>query len=82
LPLVQKRKQLMELIEEKSVPKVKSRKAVIKKFKITGSGKLRRQHSGRRHKLTKKSAKRKRHLKKATLVHSGQVKMYTRLMKV
>ena len=72
----------MVLIEEKSVPKVKSRKAVIKKFKMTGSGKLIRQRPGRRHKLTKKSAKRKRHLKKAQLVHTGQVKMYSRLMKV
>lgn len=54
----------------------------MKKFKMTGSGKLTRQRPGRRHKLTKKSAKRKRHLKKERLVHTGQTKMYTRLMKV
>jgi large subunit ribosomal protein L35 len=64
------------------VPKMKSRKAVIAKFKMTGTGKLMRQRPSRRHKLTKKSAKRKRHLKKAQPVHSGQVKMYSRLMKV
>jgi len=64
------------------VPKMKSRKAMIAKFKITGTGKIKRQRPGRRHKLTKKSGKRKRHLKKAQLVHSGQTKMYKRLMSV
>jgi large subunit ribosomal protein L35 len=64
------------------VPKVKSRKAVLAKFKMTGTGKLKRGRPSRRHKLTKKSGKRKRHLKKAQLVHSGQTKMYARLMRV
>ncbi len=61
---------------------MKSRKAVSAKFKVTGTGKLKRQRPMRRHKLTKKSGKRKRHLKKAQTVHSGQVKMYKRLMQV
>ena len=62
------------------MPKVKSRKAIKAKFKKTGTGKLLRRHPGRRHKLTKKSGKRKRHLKGPALVHSGQVKMYSNLM--
>jgi large subunit ribosomal protein L35 len=64
------------------VPKMKSRKAFKSRFKITGTGKLLRQRPGRRHKLTKKSAKRKRHLRKASLVSEGQTKMYRRLMEV
>jgi large subunit ribosomal protein L35 len=62
--------------------KMKTRKAVKARFKVTGTGKLMRAKPGRRHILTKKSSKRKRHLKKQTLVHKGQVKMYSRLMGV
>lgn len=62
--------------------KPKTRKSVAKRFKVTGTGKLKRAKPGRRHILTKKSSKRKRRLKKATLVDKGQVKMYSRLMGV
>ncbi len=61
---------------------MKTRKAVAARFKVTGTGKLKRQRPGRRHILTKKSSKRKRHLKKAGLVDKGQVKMYSRLLGV
>lgn len=64
------------------MPKMKTRKAVASRFKVTGTGKLKRQHPGRRHILTKKSAKRKRRLKKPSLVDKGQVKMYSRLLGV
>jgi large subunit ribosomal protein L35 len=64
------------------MPKMKTRKAVSAKFKVTGTGKLVRNRPGRRHLLTKKSSKRKRHLKKQQLVSKGQVKMYSRLMGV
>lgn len=64
------------------MPKMKTRKAVAARFKVTGTGKLKRQRPGRRHILTKKSSKRKRHLKKAGLVDKGQVKMYSRLLGV
>ena len=64
------------------MPKMKTRKAVCAKFKVTGKGKLIRNRPGRRHLLTKKSSKRKRHLKKQQLVSKGQVKMYSRLMGV
>jgi large subunit ribosomal protein L35 len=49
---------------------------------VTGTGKLVRCKPGRRHILTKKSSKRKRRLRKQTLVDKGQVKMYSRLMGV
>lgn len=62
--------------------KMKTKKAVLARFSVTGTGKLKRQRPGRRHFLAKKSSNRKRHLKKAQLVHSGQTKMYAKLMGV
>lgn len=64
------------------MPKMKTRKAVAARFKVTGTGKLKRRRPARRHLLTKKSANRKRRLKKDALVDKGQVKMYSRLMGV
>lgn len=61
---------------------MKTRKAVIARFKVTGTGKLKRTRPGRRHILTKKSAKRKRKLASPALVDKGQVKMYKIMMGV
>ncbi len=61
---------------------MKTRKAVKSRFKVTGTGKLKRTHPGRRHILTKKSANRKRKLAKPALVDQGQLKMYRDLMGV
>jgi large subunit ribosomal protein L35 len=61
---------------------MKPRKAVKARFKVTGTGKLLRSRPGRRHILTKKSAKRKRHMRSKALVDKGQVNMYARLMGV
>jgi large subunit ribosomal protein L35 len=54
----------------KPIARSKTRKAVSKRFKITGTGKVLRQHASRRHLLSSKSAKRKRKLAKSGLVHS------------
>lgn len=64
------------------MPKMKTRKAMKARFKVTGTGKLMRMRPGRRHMLTKKSANRKRSLGKARLVDEGQVKMYKIMMGV
>jgi large subunit ribosomal protein L35 len=61
---------------------MKTRKAVKARFSVTGTGKLKRMRPGRRHILTKKSAKRKRSLGKARLVDEGQLKMYKNMMGV
>ncbi len=53
------------------MPKVKSNRAAAKRFKVTATGKLKREKSHRSHILTKKSAKRKRKLRTATLVSKG-----------
>jgi large subunit ribosomal protein L35 len=60
--------------------KMKTKKAVSSRFKLTGTGKLKRTRPGRRHILTKKTSKRKRHLKKPELVSSAQEKTYKRMM--
>ncbi len=64
------------------MPKMKTRKSVASRFKVTGTGKLLRRHPGRRHKLTKKSSLRKRNLARPALVDGGQLKMYKRMMGV
>lgn len=50
------------------MPKIKTRKASAKRFKVTGGGEIRRRRAGHRHLLTSKSRKRKRKLCKGTLV--------------
>ncbi len=62
------------------MPKMKTKKAVTKRFKVTGKNKLKRTKPGRRHLLSKKTTKRKRNLRKKTLVAKAQQKTYSRLM--
>ena len=47
--------------------KKKTKKSATKRFKITGSGRVKRNKAFKSHILTKKTAKRKRHLRKATI---------------
>ncbi len=56
------------------MPKMKSNRGAVKRFKTTGTGKLRRAHSSKSHLLTGKSAKRMRPLRKGTLVHPSDAK--------
>ncbi|MEM7175344.1 MAG: 50S ribosomal protein L35 [Chlamydiota bacterium] len=64
------------------MPKVKTRKAVKKRFKVTGTGKLMRNRQGRRHILTKKTSKRKRQLKKQVVMSESYARLYRRLARV
>ena len=64
------------------MPKMKTKKALAARFKVTANGKLKRSKPGKRHILTKKSPKRKRQLSKPALVDEGQLKTYKRLMGV
>lgn len=54
--------------------KAKTRKAVAKRFKVTGTGKILRRKQGKRHLLQNKNRKRKRNLGKAGLVSEADVK--------
>ncbi len=56
------------------MPKIKTRSGVKKRFKLTGTGKVKRSKAFGNHILTTKSAKRKRNLRKSALVHSTQMK--------
>lgn len=53
------------------MPKVKTNSAAKKRFKLTGTGKIKRKHAFHSHILTKKSTKRKRNLVGSTLVHES-----------
>jgi len=52
----------------------KTRKAVSKRFKVTGTGKVLRRKQGKRHLLQNKNRKRKRNLGKAALVSDADIK--------
>jgi large subunit ribosomal protein L35 len=54
--------------EDDSMPKQKSHRGAAKRFKVTASGKVKRQHAHKNHILTKKSQKRKRKLRKSALL--------------
>lgn len=64
------------------MPKMKTNKSVASRFRLTATGKLKRQHQGRRHKLSKKSSQQKRQLQKSGLVHETKLKMYKRMLGV
>lgn len=50
------------------MPKMKTNSGAKKRFKITGSGGIKRQKAGRSHILTNKSRKRKRQLRQDAMV--------------
>ncbi|WP_227936639.1 50S ribosomal protein L35 [Alkalihalobacillus deserti] len=56
------------------MPKMKTHRGAAKRFKKTGSGKLKRSHAFRSHLFGNKSQKQKRKLRKAGMVHSGDFK--------
>ena len=58
------------------MPKMKSRKAVTKRVKVTGTGKLKRKCANMSHLSPIKSQKQKRHLRKARLVHDTDMKRF------
>ena len=60
--------------------KMKTHRGAAKRFSRTGSGKLKRGKSHRRHILTKKSTKRKRHLREPATVHKNDEKMINRML--
>lgn len=62
------------------MPKMKTHRGAAKRFKITGSGKIKRAKANKTHILTKKSAKRKRQLAQLTLVSKSDSKKIKRLL--
>jgi large subunit ribosomal protein L35 len=62
------------------MPKVKSNRGAAKRFKATGSGKIRRSKAFTSHILTKKSTKRKRNLRKSGLIADSDCKAIRRML--
>ena len=56
------------------MPKIKTNRAAAKRFKKTGTGKLKRNKAYKSHILTKKSTKRKRHPRQATITDATNAK--------
>ena len=62
------------------MPKIKTKRAAAKRFQKTGTGKLKRMKAYKSHILTKKSAKRKRNLRKATITDATNSKVMKQIM--
>ena len=62
------------------MPKLKTSRAAAKRFKKTGTGKLKRIKAYKSHILTKKSTKRKRNLRKSTVADATNVKAMKKIL--
>jgi large subunit ribosomal protein L35 len=62
------------------VPKIKTNRAAAKRFRVTGSGKVKRNKGYKRHILSSKSKKRKRHLRHSTTVAKVETKNIRKLI--
>jgi large subunit ribosomal protein L35 len=62
------------------MPKMKSDSGAKKRFKLTASGKIKRHKAFRSHILTSKTQKRKRNLRKSTLVDTTETKRIKMLL--
>jgi len=62
------------------VPKLKTKRGAAKRFRVTKSGKIKREKACASHILTKKSSKRKRGLRKADTISKADKKAVKLLM--
>lgn len=62
------------------MPKMKSNSGAKKRFKVTGTGKVVRSKANKSHILTSKTTKRKRNLRKSTIVKSANMENIKRLL--
>ena len=62
------------------MPKMKSNRGASKRVRATGTGGIKRAKSGKSHILTSKDRKRKRALRKSSLVHKTNEKSIRRLL--
>jgi len=64
------------------MPKMKTKSSAKKRFKLTGTGKIKRKHAFKSHILTKKSKKRKLKLTHAGLVHKADTMNVLKMLKL
>ena len=62
------------------MPKMKTSSSAAKRFKVTGTGKLKRAKAYKSHILTKKSTKRKRNLRQAAITDATNVKNMKKIL--
>ncbi|MCT4542933.1 MAG: 50S ribosomal protein L35 [Vallitalea sp.] len=62
------------------MPKMKTHRGAAKRFKKTGTGKLKRNKAYKRHILTKKSAKKKRNLRQAAMMDKTNEKVMKKIL--
>ncbi|MBR1773647.1 MAG: 50S ribosomal protein L35 [Eubacterium sp.] len=62
------------------MPKLKTKRAAAKRFKVTGTGKLKRNKANKSHILTKKTTKRKRNLRKAAMTDKTNEKNMKKIL--
>lgn len=62
------------------MPKMKTHRGAAKRFKRTGSGKIKRSHAFTSHILEKKSPKRKRNLRKSAIMAKGDARRIDQLI--
>jgi large subunit ribosomal protein L35 len=62
------------------MPKIKTRRGTAKRFKITGTGKVKRKCAYLRHQLSAKTRKQKRHLRQSAMVDATNVSAIKRLI--
>ena len=60
--------------------KQKTHKGAAKRFRLTKTGKVKKRIAGRSHILSKKSRKRKRHMRKNSYLSGAQAKLVRRLL--
>ncbi|MCL6589133.1 MAG: 50S ribosomal protein L35 [Firmicutes bacterium] len=62
------------------MPKMKTHRGAAKRFKITGSGKIKKNFAFKSHLLESKSPKRKRNLRKAEIISAGDTRRVKRML--
>ena len=62
------------------MPKIKTKKAAAKRFKVTGTGKLVRNKANKSHILTKKTTKRKRNLRKDIVTDASNATVMKKIL--
>ena len=62
------------------MPKMKTSRSAAKRFKVTGTGKLKRNKAYKRHILTKKTTKNKRNLRKSAITDATNVKTMKKIL--
>lgn len=62
------------------MPKMKTHRGAAKRFKVTGTGKIKKAKAFKSHILEKKSPKRKRNLRKSGIVAASDAKRFKNLL--